>query len=291
MPTPALLVWARESLGLDPDTASKRIGVKPGQLAAWERGEKRPSIPQLRKIADTYKRPLAAFYLARPPEDVAKPPDFRRRDTAARTPSPALVLAIRQAHAQREAAVDLAAAMGLSVPEFSHALPPVLSNQIAATKLREFVGLTAERQAAWKNSYEALNWWRAAVEDIGILTVQVSKVEPAEMRGFSIFEPRFPVIAINAADAPNGRIFSLVHEFTHVLTRSGGLCAFDDTNLDSAAEIERRCNDIAGQALVPADLLLPLAALCARCKPQSLNSSTLTQSWIRIRRSRRAIHG
>lgn len=76
--TPALLVWARETAGFDIPTAAKKIGVQPDRLAGWEQGQRRPSIPQLRKLANVYKRPIAVFYLPEPPAAEAVIRDFRR---------------------------------------------------------------------------------------------------------------------------------------------------------------------------------------------------------------------
>ena len=64
---PEMLVWARESAGLPPQVAAKKIGIKSEKLEMWEKGEIRPTVAQLRKAASVYKRPTAAFYLPRPP--------------------------------------------------------------------------------------------------------------------------------------------------------------------------------------------------------------------------------
>jgi len=77
-PTPSVLVWAREKAGLSVDSAAKKAGVKPEQLTGWETGTDRPSIPQLRKLATVYRRPLAAFYLPEAPTRFEVMHDFRR---------------------------------------------------------------------------------------------------------------------------------------------------------------------------------------------------------------------
>ncbi len=65
-PTPVVLVWARKTAGMSVDVAAQKADVKPEQLSSWEAGATCPSIPQLRKLATVYRRPLAAFYLAAP---------------------------------------------------------------------------------------------------------------------------------------------------------------------------------------------------------------------------------
>ena len=74
---PALLRWARETSGLATDEAANKIGVKPERLAEWEEGTLRPTVAQLRKAANVYKRPLAVFFLGDPPVQSAPLHDFR----------------------------------------------------------------------------------------------------------------------------------------------------------------------------------------------------------------------
>ena len=61
---PALLIWARQKTGLDLHEAAKKAAIRPERLQSWEAGETRPTVNQLRKLGQVYKRPLAIFYLA-----------------------------------------------------------------------------------------------------------------------------------------------------------------------------------------------------------------------------------
>jgi transcriptional regulator with XRE-family HTH domain len=95
---PELLVWARTSAHLRVEEAAHKAQVKEEQLAAWERGEGQPSIPQLRKLGRVYKRPLAVFYLPKPPTTFQALHDFRRLpEGAAGEQSPELAYEIRRA--------------------------------------------------------------------------------------------------------------------------------------------------------------------------------------------------
>lgn len=66
------------SAALTVEEAAKRLGQPPDRLAAWEPGEERLSVAQLRDAARVYKRPLAVFYLPEPPRDFQPLRDFRR---------------------------------------------------------------------------------------------------------------------------------------------------------------------------------------------------------------------
>ncbi len=59
-----------------------------------------------------------------------------------------------------------------------------------------------------------------------------------------------PVVVVNIKDAPRGRIFTLLHETTHVMLNEGGVCDLHD------ADIEAFCNQVAGAVLFPKDALL-----------------------------------
>ncbi len=58
-----MLRWARDSAGFDLDVAAKKIGVPSDKLFLWEEGDSRPTIKQLFKLSNVYKRPANIFYL------------------------------------------------------------------------------------------------------------------------------------------------------------------------------------------------------------------------------------
>jgi hypothetical protein len=49
---PSVLRWARETVGLIPVAASRKIGVPDERVEQWESGATRPTISQLRKAAE-----------------------------------------------------------------------------------------------------------------------------------------------------------------------------------------------------------------------------------------------
>jgi transcriptional regulator with XRE-family HTH domain len=119
---PALITWARDTAGFSIAEAAERLKIGEDQLAAWESpdDEASPSIPQLRKLAALFKRPLAVFYLPEPPQKFEVMRDLRRLPgTGPRHFSPALQLEIRAATERRELALDLAADLDQKLPNFT----------------------------------------------------------------------------------------------------------------------------------------------------------------------------
>ena len=106
---PALLIWARESANLELIAADRKIKVPEGRVKDWEDGRTRPTIAELRRAAETYKRPLGVFFLPEPPDGFETLRDFRRiQGSDAAEWSAALHDEYRRAHAQREALLEIA---------------------------------------------------------------------------------------------------------------------------------------------------------------------------------------
>ena len=64
---PDLIAWARERAGLTLEEASKKFN----RIAAWEAGDASPTYPQLERLADKLKLPVAVFFF---PELPSFPP-------------------------------------------------------------------------------------------------------------------------------------------------------------------------------------------------------------------------
>ena len=248
-----LLVWARTSAHLSVEDAARKAKVKEEQLAAWERGAGLPSIPQLRKLGRAYKRPLAVFFLPEPPRTFDALRDFRRLPAEmAGKQSPELAFEIRRARARREIALDLYQELTGEGPRaFLSTASLAEEPEVVASRLRELLGVKRTEVASWRNVYDAFNRWRGSLEDAGALVFQAEDVEVSETRGFSLSERLFPVVVVNIKDAVVGRIFSMLHEATHLMLREGGLCDLLEETSQAQERIEAFCNHVAGATLMP----------------------------------------
>lgn len=259
IPNPALLVWARESASLTQEAVAKKIGVKVERIRAWEAAEERPSIAQLRNYAAATKRPLAVFYLSEPPRQFAALHDFRAGVGASGLPSmtPQLAFEIRKAYDRREWALELTSDLQVKPASFDVTLTPREDVEVAAERIRRALGVRIEMQSQWRIENEAFREWRALLERAGILTFQATDLELSEARGFSISLRPFPAITVNIKDAYRGRIFTLLHEVTHIALNDGGICDLDEgPHRTGGAQIESFCNRVAGAILFPRTELL-----------------------------------
>jgi Zn-dependent peptidase ImmA (M78 family)/transcriptional regulator with XRE-family HTH domain len=257
---PGFLTWARETASLNTDEAARKIGVKPERLVEWEAGTGRPTVPQIRKAAGVYRRPLAAFFLAEPPARPVPLHDFRRLPAGTPAePLAELLLQMRRARRRRTVAVALTSELGHEVAGFSLRATLDEDAEVVAARARSWLGVPAEEQSRWTGDYSPFNAWIAAFEARGVLVFQTGDIALEEMRGFTLAERRLPVIVLNAKDAPEGRIFTLMHELTHLMLGQDGVCdplqvGRHEQSPDERVEVY--CNRVAGAILVPRDVLL-----------------------------------
>lgn len=278
---PALLRWARESAGLTLEQSATKIGIKAEQLTEWEENRLRPTVAQLRKAANVYKRPFAVFFLPEPPAQPVPLHDFRRlpADTPTRL-SPELLLEMRRARRRRAVALELLADLDRPVIELPLRAGLDDDPEDVAAWARTWLRVSLEDHVRWAGEYEPLNAWLAVFEAHGILVFQTGAVSLEEMRGFSLNERRLPVIVLNAQDAPRGRVFTLMHEFTHLMLSQGGVC--DPLRVRRQARtpderVEVYCNRTAGAILVPRDALLGHPLVAPARGPREWSEGSLQQ--------------
>lgn len=264
---PDLLVWARETAGFDLSTAAEKLGVDEEKLVAWELGEDQPSIPQLRKAAELYKRPLAVLYLPEPPVTFRPMHDFRRLpDLGLRRFTPELTLEIRMAHQRRELALELFHDAEEEPSTFGLTTSIKDNPETVGTLIRKALKVDYALQSRWRDPRVAFLAWGSKIEESGALVFQASRIESDEASGFAIWADMLPVMVVNRKDAYPRRVFSLLHELTHLMLRQSGVSDLDKDGPRPQEDerVEAFCNHVAAAALVPQDLLLAEPIVAAR---------------------------
>ncbi len=258
---PSVLVWARESIGKNVKDAAKKLKKSAEFVEELEAGKKKPRLTQLEKLAQLYKRPLAVFLLSSPPPPLPMPEDFRTLPPEEREPfSPETRLAIRRAIRTQRLATELTKELkGDIASRIEHTTLPesyedlTLKAEELAQKTRNEFGVEIKDQLyRWRSNSRALKEWKLLIEDKNILVFQI-KMPLKETRGFSLPERTLPAIVLNYNDNINGKMFSLFHEYAHLMLDRGGIC---DMRHENRERIEIFCNYFAGAFLVPRDALL-----------------------------------
>lgn len=248
---PVMLRWARDASGFTLETIARKARVSKETILKAEAGRGFLSIRQLRDVARAYKRPVAVFYLQKPPRDFTFP-DFRMVPGSEHpVPSPNLRIAIREMSEKRRNAVDIS---NVSDPPPGYGFVGMFDAradpEMAAKQVRDLLKHDPRELKECTDACKAFTYWRGLIERVGVLVFQFSGIEPRECRGFVHAEPPFPVIAINQGDAINARVFTLIHEFCHVILGTTGICdPFSRDDADLSAQ-ERFCQRVAAATLM-----------------------------------------
>ena len=271
MINPAVLVWARETAGLSVEDAARRIGLSSGprgnaadKLAAIESGERAPTRTQLARMASSYHRPLLSLYMAAPPRSADRGEDFRSLAMPAATEETARLDAlVRDVRTRQSILREL-----IIEDEESERVACVGSLPIttpiagAASAIRALLGVddTRASRQGLRAPEDLFAELRRRIEAAGIFVVMIgdlgnyrSAISASIFRGFAVADDRAPLIVINDQDAKAAWSFTLVHELVHIFVGSTGVSGAP-TTIEAhtpLARVERFCNDVAGEVLLP----------------------------------------
>jgi len=255
--TPDVLRWARESVGVSLSDAATRVGVSEDRVRAWESGEQEPTLAKLRSLAKLYQRPISVFFLPKPPTTFDAMRDFRRLPGASdHAWSRSLHKVYRRALEQQVVAAELMEAdedtPHVVVPQATLQMPP----EEAGNLTRNVLAVPLHQQFSWIKPDDSFAGWLQAVEATGVYVLRTSDVALEEMRGFSISTGPIPIIVVNALDWPRGEVFTLLHEFAHLMLREGGLCDLLEPDSEQGRQVEAWCNAVSAATLMPASAFL-----------------------------------
>jgi Zn-dependent peptidase ImmA (M78 family) len=174
-------------------------------------------------------------------------------DAEARLWSPELHGEYRRARDQRDIALEIADLAQEPIPQ-TWRLPEPLPDddeELAAMARRNLIEVAPVRFPAGGDEFAHLGFWIAALEEAGVLVITSAGVKVDEMRGFSLHFDKLPVIVVNGSDFARGRLFSLLHEYAHLILHTDGLCDMAPGRPTSAdLRLEVRCNAIAAAILM-----------------------------------------
>lgn len=272
--TPAVIRWAREHAGVR--LADARQSFR--DIDRWESGDVRPTYCQLEKYAEKYKVPIAVFFFPEPPKLPPISKSFRTLPSEEFDVLPSKIrLLIRKAKAFQLGIEELFPAGDSSrrfmLLDLSFARDTPIPNMARA--VRDYLGVSIDRQCSWKDVSHALNEWRSAFFESGVFVMK-DQFREDRFNGFCLYDRLNPLIYVNNSCAKTRQVFTLFHELAHLLFRTSGIdsaeseYAFDhdlsSTSFQSseAYRIETKCNAFAAEALVPrTDLEKPLDSMQA----------------------------
>lgn len=259
---PELLDWARERAGFGATALADRFP----KLDAWRLGEVQPTLKQLEEFAKATRTPIGFLFLPEPPVEKVPIPDFRTVGSQrVQHPSPDLLDTIYLCQQRQDWYRQNALVLGEPPLDFIDSANVQSDIVATAARIRHAVGFNLDARAEADTFVDALRMMIDAADQAGIL-VMVSGIvghnshrplDTAEFRGFALCDSLAPLIFINGTDTKSGQMFTLAHELAHLWLGESGVSDVTPASTvpqrAGGASVERWCNAVAAEILVPLD--------------------------------------
>jgi len=255
---PDILLWAIESSGNSIETLS---GYFP-TLQKWIDGDLHPTIKQLELFSKKIHIPLGFLFLKEAPKRDIFLGEFRTiKNQLIQKPSMELINTIQDMDQKQRWMRDYRLDIGYNSLDYIGQLNDNVSIEDSAAFIRNLLSLEVGWQTRYNKIEDALKFLRNQLEKAGVLVMRNGiargnthrKLNVNEFRAFILVDDIAPLIFINSTDSKNAQIFSLIHEFCHLVYNSEHIST--EPMGASTKEIERVCNRVTAEVLFPTSLL------------------------------------
>jgi Zn-dependent peptidase ImmA (M78 family) len=252
-----VLEWAAAKIGRSLDSLAVELTSRPKNQVAIVQGQLTSS--QAAKFAKKTNTPFGFLFLSEPPE-IAAPllPDLRQ------TPSPEPLSqdfqdVLNDVLQKQEWFRGYLKQHGVRGPDFVGKFKTWGASKVddVATFVTELLRLTPSDRRSARQPDDMFRLLAERIEELGVLVIKSGYVGSytqrtlsyREFRGFAVSDELVPIIFVNGKDHEVAFVFTLIHEFVHILLGESGV-----SDLGSSAEgkpIEVFCNAVAAAVLVP----------------------------------------
>ena len=250
-----VLSWVINSSGWDVEDLSKQTKINSKSIQQWKIKDAFISIKNLEKISKVIKRPISVFLLPAPPSETVLI-DYRK--TGAEKLSKNTLNVIRKArYAQSNAKEMLELRSENLQPNIMHRTLQDNPEKVARIE-KDMLGLESEKlkECADVNKYakQLYQNLKTKIESLNIFIMQ-DIMETNMSSGFALIGNYPSVILINSANNPISQLFTLLHEYAHVLLKKDGICMLNSDNVDNCSTshnllIEEWCNRFTKSILI-----------------------------------------
>lgn len=253
-----MLRWAIQRAGHNVDSYLEHND----KVRSWIEGKTKPTMRQLEDFANSVYVPCGYLFLDTPPIETMPIPLFRGSSSTSNMNLNVYetVLAMQTRQEWLEEFIqdeldgeELSFIGSMSVKDGVNSV---------VERIRELLDLEENWAFSERDSASAVNKLSLQMESIGVVTSfngivgnnTHRKLSVEECRGFALVSNIAPFVFINNDDAKSAQLFTLIHEFTHLLLGiSAGFGGIDDSHNDVS---ERFCDQVAATFLVPQMLFI-----------------------------------
>lgn len=253
-----VLKWIIKNSGWDAKELSEETNIRAESITKWETHTTPIKVKDLQVISKAIDRPLSTMLLPEPPME-KNLTDYRKLDgNSGGKMNKKTLTAIRNAKYVQSNARDLLELRS------EGALPDIHTRTLdddpeeVAKMERKVLGLDTEKrhpeESIDKFISRAYQTLKDNIESLNIFVMQAS-MPLNDARGFTLTGGYPRVIVVNSADEARSKLFTILHEYAHLLLKTNGICMthledFKQTE-EQDALVERWCNTFAGAAIMP----------------------------------------
>lgn len=255
-----ILEWVMDRVRME-DLSSKITQ----RLLQWYNGEKTPTFNQIEETSKATGIPLGYFFLTIPPTESLPLLDYRTVDSLElQRPSRNLVDTIHNMEQVQDWTKDELISDGADPLGFVGSMSESSTVDEFVACIRRLLELPVDWFAFSKSPEESFRLIRSKISDAGVIVMMNGIVgnnthRPLvidEFRAFAVVDDYAPLIFINSNDSTSGRLFSLLHEFVHILMGKNNFYNDRYSAHGQVNKVETICNAVAAELLVPGELFV-----------------------------------
>ena len=237
-----IIKWSLKTINMPEYVLISKMKINRDKFEKWLNNTDKLTYIQLQKLSKIVNVSPLIFLSDKIPED--KPMNVFRTYIGTMEKSYKTLLKIKHINFLQNIASDLYDNLNMDKePEIERYDANSNPQEVAIDERRKFFDF--DDQLHSKNRYDALNKFKNKVEACNIIVMQLPF---DDIRGFSVINKKPFFIVLNSRDTPESRIFSLFHEYAHILLGQNESNMDDNYNTDD--KIEQWCNNFASYFLI-----------------------------------------
>lgn len=222
----------------------------------WLDGSKLPTFRQAEDFARRLRVPFGYLFLDNPPQESMPIPFFRRSNSDL---SDVNVRDLVMETADRQTWLSTyLASIGSDRVSVVGSFLEETDERTLVRAMHDSLGLAEGWNQKSASVSDAVSILVESMEDKGIVVTfsgvvglnNSRPIDVADCRGFALVDDYAPFIFVNSRDSKTAQLFTLVHEFAHLLLGHSSGVGGRDSDIESSA-LERLCDRLAASFLVP----------------------------------------
>ncbi|MDD7219740.1 MAG: ImmA/IrrE family metallo-endopeptidase [Clostridia bacterium] len=255
---PEIISWVLQTVQFE-NVASSAIEL----LNKWQSGEKTPTFNQVEDISKKTNIPFGYFFLDKPPVEQCPIVDYRTANSIAiPEPSRNLMDTLDLMIDIQNWMTDYVIENGQDELFYVGSAAAKKDIKSIAEDMRKALEIQKEWYTTSSGAADSFRLLKGKLDNLGIVVMMSGivgnnthrKLNVEEFRAFTLVNKYAPLIFINTCDSDTGKLFSLLHELTHIWIGVNSFYNDDISNCNNDSATEQICNAVAAEILVPDDM-------------------------------------